>query len=296
MREESNESPAEVVEIVPERSEGSSDPFGAVVRARMPRGQRAEVIVPDGVDPWTFIPKEYVGHPIAPNAYCRGWNTKRHKYCRSRSGHATTHPGEGRCRTHEGRPVTTGAHIRYHDLHHATLGDLVRKFQEDPDPLNILDELAMARALLVMFVEEYAAFSSALRDWHDSFKLTKQPMSKEDADGYIRVITEYAILLKESGQYTDLQITDCTRAERFVEAFQRPVQEARPRKIVEITEARHLIDSIVKLVSTLSERSTISEAELSRVISGMSRVVDVIVVDPEQRRKVREGWVRLVTR
>lgn len=293
------ESPAsgdsEPVEV--ERSEAEeSDPFGAVTRQRAPDRQRVAVVVPDGVDAWTYIPEEYVGHPIAPNAFCRAWNGKREKYCGSKAGHGTTHPGEGRCRTHEGRPVTTGRSVRYHDLHHRTIGDLVKKFQDDPDPLNILDELALARALLVDFVNRYAEFVDALLDWHSSFKLTKMPLSQEDADGYIRVVTEYAIMLKEGGEYTDLQIADCTRAERFIKAYQRPVPEGRPRKVVEITEARHVIDSIVKIVGTLNERSTVTEAEVSRMISGMSRVVDVHVTDPDTRRRIRESWVKLVTR
>lgn len=288
------ESPANGAGAI-ERSE-ASDPFVIVERKRAPGDQRVPVVVPPGEDPHKYIPPEYIGHPIAPNFYCRAWNSKRNKYCRSKAGHGTLHLGEGRCRTHEGRPITTASRIRYTDVGHRTIGDLVRKFQEDPDPLNMLDELAMARAILVDFIERHSAFTEALLDWHESFKLTKQPMSEEDASGYERVITEYAIMLRESGKYTDLQITDCTRAERFIQAYRKPVAEKRPRKVVEIIEVTKVIDTIVKIVSRLTERSTISEAELSRVISGMSRVVDVIVTDPEQRKKVREGWVQLVTR
>lgn len=266
---------------------------------------RVVPVVPEGQDPDTWIPDTYVGNPIAPNKYCRAWNGKRNKYCRKKAGFATTHPGQGRCRNHEGRPITTGARVRYDDLHHRDIRQLVEKYESDIDPLNMLGELALLRALLTNFINEYQRFLPALLGWYESYSLVRPPIPDEFADSYERSVTEWAIKLQEGGEYTDLQIADVTRAKKFIEAFRKPVDEGRPRKVVDIIEARHLIDSIGKLVDRLDKRNTISEAELNRTIQSMGRVVDVIIpngvipagtLGEDLKRLIREGWMRSVTR
>lgn len=261
-----------------------------------------EVVVPEGEDPWEYIPPVYIGNPIAPNRYCRRWNGKptRMHYCGSEAGSGTEHLGYGRCYRHGGRAqIITGERIRasrYKALKHRTLGDLISKFAEDPDPLNVLAELDMARALLVDFVERHGEFTEQLVDWHDSFKQVKQPMSEEDALAFQRCVEEYAILLAERGDPTDAQIVQVAHAKRFLVAYRQPVDQGRPRKVIDILDALKAVDSIGKLVERLDKRDTISEPELNRIFSAMARVVDVIVTDPEQKRLIREGWMRAVTR
>jgi hypothetical protein len=60
--------------------------------------QESTALVPaDRVIPSTFVGK------LEPNYYCRAWNEKRKKYCRARAGcPGTDHPGEGRCKHHDG--------------------------------------------------------------------------------------------------------------------------------------------------------------------------------------------------
>jgi hypothetical protein len=47
------------------------------------------------------LPTTYVGK-LESNYYCRAWNVKRQKYCGSRAGFGTNHPGSGRCKLHGG--------------------------------------------------------------------------------------------------------------------------------------------------------------------------------------------------
>ena len=91
------------------------------------------------------VPTEYEGK-LDPNWYCRGWNGKRKHYCRRRAGHGTGHMGMGRCRYHGGNSVVQhGMTSRYHQV---AIADMIAKHQADPDPLNLLPELATLRALL----------------------------------------------------------------------------------------------------------------------------------------------------
>lgn len=293
--------------IHPKGEEGNSTPpenpaktGSAVTRTRRELGgdaKRVEVIVPEGADPLTYIPKTYVGHPIAPNGFCRAWNVKREKYCKRPAGDQTDHPGIGRCYHHHGRPVKSGVSIRYSDLQHRTLGDLFEKFANDPDPTNLLPDLALARSMLQDGIQRHQEFTEQLDDWHASYRFKKLPISPEDADSFRRVVDEWAInILDDGADPTDLQIQDAARAKRYIAALERPVDQGRPRKPVDMLEFVRVIDTIGRLVDRLDKRNVISEPELNRILVGMKMVVEFIVTDPEQQRQIREGWMRVVTR
>ena len=114
------------------------------------------------------IPETHVGK-ISPNYYCRGWNQKRGKYCSARAGRSTDHVGVGRCKFHDGRAITHGAtstKTRYGLLTDA-LGDFYEALEgEDVETsLNVLPEIAAARALLLEYIEDYAQHEERFRTW-----------------------------------------------------------------------------------------------------------------------------------
>jgi hypothetical protein len=102
------------------------------------------------------IPAEYAG-VLQPNYYCRAWNGKRTKYCRSRAGSKTTHPGVGRCNVHGGLREGDGrvTHGRFSRVRDTVIGALVEQHLADPDPLNLAQELALARATLEDYLHRY---------------------------------------------------------------------------------------------------------------------------------------------
>lgn len=293
---------ADEVANAPIHPKGDEPSSTVAVRDRRDLGGDAEwvvVIVPEGEDPHRYVPKEHVGNPIAPNYFCRGWNGKpsRMHYCSMVAGWGTDHLGSGRCKHHGGRPVTTGTRIRYDGLHHRTIGDLVRKFADDPDPLNLLADLDLARAIMVDAIERHQEFTAQMDDWHASFAHKKLPISAEDAESFRRVVDEWAITIVEDGREpTDLQIQDAARAKRYITALERPIDQGRPRKPVDILEVGRMLDTIGRLVDRLDKRDVISEAELNRMLRAMSLSVELVVTDPEQRKLIREGWMRAVTR
>lgn len=105
-----------------------------------------------------YVPEEFIGNPIPPNWFCRGWNSKRGKYCRARSGAGTDHPGQGRCRNHGGK--TPIVHGRYSEVPRGALAEIhdQLELESDEDKLNILPEATLLRALASAYVEQFEDF------------------------------------------------------------------------------------------------------------------------------------------
>lgn len=75
--------------------------------------------------------------------------------CTQPAGWGTDHVGVGPCKLHGGAsPIKHG---RYSKLRREALRDLIAQYEQDPDPLNLLPELATARALLQDFLDRNAA-------------------------------------------------------------------------------------------------------------------------------------------
>jgi hypothetical protein len=96
------------------------------------------------------------GGQLPPNYYCRAWNAKRQKYCKQRAGHKTDHPGAGRCHVHGGNNRVTHGQKRRYEVAPIRVRELMEVHAEAPNPLDLLPELALARALLQDFVERTA--------------------------------------------------------------------------------------------------------------------------------------------
>lgn len=98
------------------------------------------------------------------NAHCGARAKSTGKPCRNPAGFRTDHVGEGRCFIHGGKsPVRHG---RYSQVKHERLGDLIQKYADDPDPLNLEPELATLRALLEDHIERFDEFKTALVAWY----------------------------------------------------------------------------------------------------------------------------------
>lgn len=84
------------------------------------------------------------------------------------AGAGTDHPGQGNCRWHGG--ATPIRHGRYSKITRPRIGELIAAHEADPDPLNLLPELAAMRALFQDYVERYDEWVVALLAWHESFQ------------------------------------------------------------------------------------------------------------------------------
>jgi hypothetical protein len=85
--------------------------------------------------------------------------------CQLPAGWGTSHPGSGRCKHHGGSSRIT--HGRYSTiLRPAILERLAALQAADPDPLDLLPELHLLRALTIDFVQRYDSSREALLAWY----------------------------------------------------------------------------------------------------------------------------------
>lgn len=108
--------------------------------------------------------KQGEGHCTQP----AGWGTQNAP--RPAADGRPAFPGVGRCKLHGG--ATPIKHGRFSSIQRERLKDLIAEFAGDPEPLNLLPELALLRAIVVDLVERWDEIygpDGALLAWHASF-------------------------------------------------------------------------------------------------------------------------------
>src|SRR5689334_21056250 len=102
-----------------------------------------------------------------------GRKTKSGGRCTQPAGWGTDHVGSGACKLHggnAGRPPKHGLDgDRYRAVRRPRIRELLDSFADDPDPLNLLPEVRILRALILDFIERYDEQTEALIAWHASF-------------------------------------------------------------------------------------------------------------------------------
>ena len=91
--------------------------------------------------------------------------------CTRPAGWGTDHAGQGRCKLHGGS--TPIKHGRYSKITRPALQERIQRFEADPDPTNLLPEVALLRALtedLVQRFDDIYGPDGALLAWHESFR------------------------------------------------------------------------------------------------------------------------------
>jgi hypothetical protein len=130
--------------------------------------------------------------PAKPRGYdtCNATN-RAGTPCARPAGWGTAHLGVGRCKLHGGNAIAK--HGRYSKMKRHELRGLIERHEADPDPLNILPELAAARALFEDYIERYDQWAAALVAWHESYAVgggAPKPRQVLDiADAY-RIVAE----------------------------------------------------------------------------------------------------------
>lgn len=84
---------------------------------------------------------------------CGSKKRRQNSFCTQPAGWGTDHQGTGRCKLHGGStPITHG---RYSKVIRERLGEALERHEKDPDPLNLLPELHLARTLAERYIEKY---------------------------------------------------------------------------------------------------------------------------------------------
>ena len=100
-----------------------------------------------------------VGHPR-----CGAKKRQGPGLCGQTAGWGTDHPRKGRCKLHGGS--TPIKHGRYSKVSDVRLASLIAELEADPVPLDVLQELVVARALIADFLERYVELRDALLRWN----------------------------------------------------------------------------------------------------------------------------------
>jgi hypothetical protein len=108
------------------------------------------------------------GRERKPVAKCGAKSKRTGKPCGHVSGSRTDHPGEGRCWLHGGRAAIK--HGRYSALKRTAIRERLRELESDPDPLSLLPEVQLLRALVYDYLDRYDETTEALLAWHASFR------------------------------------------------------------------------------------------------------------------------------
>lgn len=150
-----------------------------------------------------------------------GAKTRSAGRCRKQAGWGTDHLGQGRCRLHGGSSLVK--HGRHSMIIRASIRELAEAFEADPDPLDLLPELAQARALYVDYVNR-SAVDPNLWDPGVAAKLlaevgkTVKRIEDVRSQNAISQADFYRVLM-EMGRVVDGVITDQDQRERIHEGW-----------------------------------------------------------------------------
>lgn len=134
----------------------------------------------------------------------------------------------GRCWLHGGR--TPIKHGRYSRIQRQSVRELAEQFEADPDPLNLLPELAQARALYADYLERCEKGEVAFEPLGASkllAEISKAAKRIEDARAHNAVSrADFYRVLSEMGRAVDLITAELIGAPELREEFVRRVHEA----------------------------------------------------------------------
>ena len=95
-----------------------------------------------------------------------GAKTRSGGTCQHPAGFGTDHLGQGRCKFHGGcNPIRHG---RYSKIQRPRIQQLLSELENDPDPLDLVPEANLIRAVVVDFGERFDELVEALTAWNEA--------------------------------------------------------------------------------------------------------------------------------
>lgn len=229
-------------------------------------------------------------HALTPTC---GATTRAGTPCAHAAGERTDHPGQGRCWLHGG--ATPIRHGRYSKIRRTRLGELIAHHEDDPNPLDMLPELAAARALFQDFVERYEENRAALIAWHESYRASAVPLAAEKVLALRAVLAEYEELGQGGDGLTETQLADLALARSCVDRLAAGAEVAgKPTRVLDLSDAYRIVSEITKIVERLEQKRAggegVSVDQLGRLFVAMAAVVMRHVADPAVRDQIQEEW------
>lgn len=179
--------------------------------------------------------------------------------CQRPAGWGTDHPGEGRCKLHGG---VGQKHTARYQLANATgsLREAVEHHQADPNPLDLTQDLILARSILQEGINRHSATNQALIAWHAS-----HTTGYEEA---VKLWREQLALYLEAVQAGHNEPEMDPPAPPIPEHF-----EAKPKQLPDLSVFITLIDRVTSIAERVEKRGqerSIPHTEVDRVLGELS--------------------------
>lgn len=249
------------------------------------------------------MPKSTKKPKREPRPLCSGVKAATGEPCKLHAGYGTDHPGYGRCKYHGGSSPTGRKHaasiaakyaIAVEDLvDDPDLHVLIERVKRRADVTDLTDDLALARALVLHYVNRAEALEQALLRWSESWNPAWQEATFE-------IIDELRIAQADE---------DWERYGELIKKVPDPMAfMQRPRKITDMVMAVQRLRDVASMVQVIQAQQEVGsipardvQALLAEVASVTERAVRDAVRDVPTRtgllQAIETGWaqIRLLT-
>lgn len=211
-----------------------------------------------------------------PDSMCGATSKRTGQPCRHPAGFRTDHVGQGRCWLHGGRsPAPTG---RYSSVRRPRFQQLLEEFQEDPDPLNLHDEVMLLRTLLADYIDRWEEQDAMLTRWNLSFEKAFQ--------------SAWAQWWRDT-RANILEAEDDLTLEEAAAEMPDPMDflPSKPLRMADITEAAGLIDKVGSMVDRIrkgQQGKTFDMATIDRLWTAMSAHLTQAMLEVIEDNGLRE--------
>lgn len=220
--------------------------------------------------------------------------------CLHPAGWQTDHPGTGRCRLHGGKTKPRVKTVkpdapsggRYDNLKRPRLRELIERYKADEDPLDLMPEAQLLRALLMDWVERHDEYVEGLQRWHASFSVGYQK-------ALAKWVREEHARLREL-LYQDLDFAERAEAIEGEKPFPRPEDYMnKPSVVPDITTAASLVEKVTATVERIDKMRKANSLGLETINALLHQVgVELVmavrqeVADEELRGRVLATFER----
>lgn len=222
---------------------------------------------------------------------CGAKTRSRVGHCQNPAGAGTNHLGEGRCKFHGGNaPVKHG---RYSKIKRPEVKQLIDEFEKDPEPLNLLPEVLLLRALLHDYVDRHDKLVQDLAAWRNSYGKGFQQAYREwyaevmelaDKGAPPEELPEPPEPLDFGGRPSNGGAADITSVAKLIDQVGTMVDRIEKHKstsTISLATLSHLLEQVgVELVQTLQEEVR-DEALRSRVLQTFERRWGTVRIQPD---------------
>lgn len=201
--------------------------------------------------------------PAAPEPYgspplCGAKLRGKDATCRNTAGKNTDHVGTGKCWLHGGK--TPIKHGRYSLItSRPRLSQLMQALGAEANPLDLMPDLLILRALVYEYIERHGALEDALLAWHASY-----------ITGYQEAVKLWREQLAQWAEEQDHGPQTEPPPIPIPQAF-----ESKPKQLPDILSVGTFIDKIGVMVERIQKK----EAEQKVTLTDLNRVLDQLGVE-----------------